>query len=103
LSQPAQQRAKATAMRHAGTPESLAWDSPARNRGLPGKRRKAIRKQSAQSNLPEVCPFALYAFCMLSEHCFGKVVKRQQAHKSASLETSRKRYLLGKNGFFRGS
>jgi hypothetical protein len=54
--------------------------------GLPGNQHKAIRKQSTQSNLPEVCPFALYAFCMLSEHRFAKVGKSQKAHTSAHLK-----------------
>lgn len=70
--------------------------------GLLGKRRKAIRKQSAQSGLPSVCPFGLYAFCMLSEHRFGKVGKSQKAHRSAHSQTSRKCFLRVTNGFFQG-
>ena len=33
--------------------------------------------------------FVLYAFCMLSEHRFGKVGKSQEAHKSAHCEKAR--------------
>jgi hypothetical protein len=63
-------------------------------------RQKAFRKQSEQSSLPSVCPFDLYAFCILSEHRFGKVGKSQEAHKSASLEINQKGFCEAKSAFF---
>jgi hypothetical protein len=44
----------------------------------------------------------LVTLWLLYLHRLGKVGKSQEAHKSANLETSRKRVLRGKNGFFRG-
>ncbi|HEV2392043.1 MAG TPA: hypothetical protein VG146_06735, partial [Verrucomicrobiae bacterium] len=43
---------------------------------------KSIHKARNAIDLIGICPSALYAFCMLSEHHFGKVGKSQETHRS---------------------
>jgi len=59
---------------------------------LPGKHHKAIRKQSAESNLLSVCPFGLYAFCMLSEHRLEKSAKDGKRTKAQVLKPVKKAF-----------
>jgi len=80
----------------------VEWNmGAAQSRGTSRHRHKAIRSnqrtRSAVQSARLLC-MLLYA----SEHRFGKVGKRQQAHKSARFEISEEACLRVKNGLFRG-
>ncbi len=62
------------------------WDTPVQKHGKgTAMRPKRIRHPPPDAGRTSR-GFILYAFCMLSEHRFGKVGKSQEAHKSAHRE-----------------